>query len=88
MNESLFVCGFWSRGLIGSFFFENEQEEAVTVNGDRYQAKVNESLFTKIEEEDIGNIWFQQDGHIAEATIDVLSPVFEDRIISRRADIV
>ena len=48
-------------------------------------------LFTKIEEGDIGNIWFQQDGstcHIAEATLDVLSPVFEDHIICRRADVV
>ena len=37
----------------------------------------------KIEEEDIGNIWFQQDGatcHTAEAPLDVLRPVFEDRI--------
>ena len=45
----------------------------------------------KIEEKDIGNIWFQQDGatcHIAEVTLDVLRPVFEDRIISRRADVV
>ena len=44
---------------------------------------LNEFLFTKIEEEDIGNIWFQQDGatcHTAEATRDVLSPVFEDCI--------
>ena len=52
---------------------------------------LNEFLFTKIEEEDIGNIWFQQDGskcHTAEATLDVLRSVFEDRIISRRADIV
>ena len=48
---------------------------------------LNELLFTKIEEEDIGNIWFQQDG-TAEATLDVLRPVFEDRIISRRADVV
>ena len=48
-------------------------------------------LFTKIEEEDIGNIWFQQDGatwHTGEATLDILRPVFEDRIISRRADVV
>ena len=39
----------------------------------------------------IGNIWFQQVGamcHTAEATVDVLLPVFEDRIISRRADVV
>ena len=44
-------------------------------------------LFTKIEEEDVGNIWFQQDGatrNTAEATLDV----FEDRIISRRANVV
>ena len=46
-------------------FFENEQGEAFTVNGDCYRALLNEFLFTKIDEEDI---------------------VFEDRIISRRAD--
>ena len=63
------------------FSFENEQGEAVTVNGDRYQAM----LFTKIEEEDISNIWFQEDGATCH-TADVLHPVFEDRIISRRAD--
>ena len=52
---------------------------------------LNEFLFTNIEEEDIGNIWFQQDGatsHTAEATFEVLRPVFEDRINSRRADVV
>ena len=35
---------------------ENEQGEALTVNGDRYRAMLNEFLFTKIEEENIGNI--------------------------------
>ena len=52
---------------------------------------LNEFWFTKIEEEDIGNIWFQQNGatcHTAETTLDVLGPVFEDRIISRRSDVV
>ena len=52
---------------------------------------LKEFLFTKIEEEDINNIWFQQDGatlHTAEAILDVLRPIFENRIISRRADIV
>ena len=51
---------------------------------------LNEFLFTNIEEEDIGNVCFQQDGatcHTAEATFDVLRPVF-DHIISRRADVV
>ena len=67
-------CGFWSRGIIAAFFFENEQGEAVIVNGDRYWAILNEFLFTKIEEENIGKIWFQQDGtmcHTAEVTLDV-----------------
>ena len=74
-----------------AIFFENEQAEAVTVNGDRYRAMLNEFLFTKIAEKDIGNIWFHKDGatyHTAEATLDVLRPVFEDRIISRRTDVV
>ena len=65
--------------------------EAVTANGDRYRAMLNEFLFTKIEEEDIGNIWFQQDGvtcHTAEAILDDLRRVFEDGMISRRADVV
>ena len=84
-------CGFWSRGIIGPFFFENEQGEVVTVNGDRYRAMLNEFLFTKIEEADIGNFCFQQDGtmcHTGESTLDVLRPIFKDRIISRRADVV
>ena len=66
------------------FFFE--EGEAVTVNGDRYRAMLNEILFTIIEQEDIGNIWFQQDGatcHTAETTLEVLLPAFKDRIISR-----
>ena len=52
---------------------------------------LQEFLFTKIEEEDIGNILFQQDGatcHTAEAILDNLRPVFEDRIISRKVDVV
>ena len=51
-------CGFWSTGIIRPFFFENEQGEAVTVNGDRYRAMLNEFLFTKIEKEDIGKNLF------------------------------
>ena len=63
----------------------------MTVNGDRYRAMLNEFQFRKISEEDIGNIWYQQDGatcHTAETTLDVLRPVFEVSIISRWADVV
>ena len=89
-KEATVWCGFWSRGIIGPFF-ENKQGEAVTDNDDRYRAMLNEFFFTKIEEEDIGNIWFQQHGakcHPAEVPLDVLCPVFEDSITSRRADVI
>ena len=79
-------CGFWCRGIIIPFFFENEQGQVFIVNGDRYRAILNEVLFTKID-----NIWFLQEDatcHTAEITLDSLRPVFEDRIISSRADIV
>ena len=68
------------------FSSKSEQGETVAVNGDRYRAMlefVNKILLTKIKEEDIGNIWFQQD-----ECFDVLHPVIADRIISRRADVV
>ena len=84
-------CAFWSRGIIGPYFFVNVQAEAVAVNGDHYGAMLIEFLFTQIEEEDIRNIRFQQDGatcHTAEATLDVWRPVFEDRIISRTAVVI
>ena len=84
-------CGFWSRCIIGPFFFENEQGDTITVNGDRHRAMLNEFQFTKIEEKDIGNIWFQQDSatcYTAEGTLDVFRPVFENRIMSRTADVI
>ena len=64
---------------------------AVTGNGNRYRAMLDELLFTKIEKHDIGNISFQQDRatcHTAEAALDILRPVFKDRIISRRANVI
>ena len=86
--KRLTVCyGFWSRGIIGQFFFENEQGEAVTVNGDCYRAMLNEFLFTKIEEVDMGN---RTTLHATQPKLHsmFLCLVFEDRIISRRVDIV
>ena len=51
---------------------------------------LKEFLFTKIEDKDFGNIWFQQNRakcHRVEATLNALQPVLEDRIISRRTDV-
>ena len=68
-------CGFYSGGIIGSFFFENELGEAVKVNGDRWTNFCSQKFKRRILA-------------TAEATFDVLRPVFEERIISRRADVV
>lgn len=83
-------CGFWSGGIIGPFFFENEGGAAVTVNGERYRAMLTDYFFGEIEDEDLGDIWFQQDGatcHTANATIEILREIFENRIISKNADV-
>ena len=83
-------CGFWYGGIIGPFFFENEQGTAVTVNGERYRAMFNEFLFPKIEEDDMDDIWFQQDGatfHTSNVAIDLLPTVLENRIVSRNSDV-
>ena len=40
-------CGFWSRGIIGTFFFQDEQGETVTVNDGRYRAMLNEFFLHK-----------------------------------------
>ena len=56
-----------------------------------YRAMFNEFLFIKVEEADIGNILFQQDGatcHTAKTSFDALRPVFEDRLITRRAEVI
>ena len=83
-------CGFWYGGIIGPLFIKNEQGAAVTVNGERYRAMFNEFLFPKIEEDDMDDICFQEDGptfHTANVTIDLLRTVFENRIIKRNSDI-
>ena len=83
-------CGFWYDGIIGPFFFENEQGAAVTTNGERYRVMFNEFLFLKIKEDVMDDVWFQQDGatcHTANGTIDLLRTVFEYRIISRNSDV-
>ena len=41
-------CRFWSWGIIGPFFIENEQGETVTVNSDRYRAMCSQKLKRRI----------------------------------------
>jgi len=83
-------CGFWSGEIIGPYFFRNEVGNTVTVNGERYRSMITNFLWPKLEEVDLYNIWFQQDGatcHTARATTELLREKFGDSIISRNCDI-
>ena len=81
---------FWISSIIGPFFIENEQGVTITVNGNRYRAMLNEFFCSqKCKSKILATFGFNRTAlraHTAEATLDVLRAVFEDRIISSRAD--
>ncbi|GFY19728.1 putative transposable element [Trichonephila clavipes] len=67
-------------------FFKNDEGHNVTVNGDRYRAMITNFFIPELNNHDVQELWFQQDGatcHIARATIDLLKDTFGDRLISR-----
>ncbi|GFT67189.1 hypothetical protein TNCV_783411 [Trichonephila clavipes] len=72
-------------GLVESFF-KNDEGHNVTVNGDRYRAMITNFFIPELNNHDVQELWFQQDGatcQTARATIDLLKDTFGDRIISR-----
>ncbi|GFT53480.1 DUF4817 domain-containing protein [Trichonephila clavipes] len=79
-------CALWAGGIIGPYFFKNDEGHNVTVNGDRYRAMINNFFIPELNNHDVQELWFQQDGatcHTACATIDLLKDTFGDRLISR-----
>ncbi|GFV27667.1 hypothetical protein TNCV_3337061 [Trichonephila clavipes] len=52
------------------------------VNGDRYRAMITNFFIPELNNHDVQELWFQQDGatcHTARATIDLLKDTFGDR---------
>ncbi|GFV54818.1 hypothetical protein TNCV_3683431 [Trichonephila clavipes] len=79
-------CALWAGGIIGPYFFKNDEGHNVTVNGDRYRAMITNFFIPELNNHDVQELWFQQDGatcHTARATIDLLKYTFGDRLISR-----
>ncbi|GFW00135.1 DUF4817 domain-containing protein [Trichonephila clavipes] len=79
-------CTLWAGGIIGPYFFKNDEGHNVTVNGDRYRAMITNFFIPELNNHDVQKLWFQQDGatcHTARATIDLLKDTFGDRLISR-----
>ncbi|GFV58299.1 DUF4817 domain-containing protein [Trichonephila clavipes] len=57
-----------------------------SVNGDRYRAMITNFFIPELNNHDVQELWFEQDGptcHTARATIDLLKDTFGDRLISR-----
>ncbi|GFX73525.1 hypothetical protein TNCV_2342301 [Trichonephila clavipes] len=62
-------CALWA----GESFFKNDEGHNVTVNGDRYRAMITNFFIPELNNHDVQELWFQQDGatcHTARATID------------------
>ncbi|GFV48135.1 uncharacterized protein TNCV_3554141 [Trichonephila clavipes] len=58
----------------------------VTVNGDRYRALITNFFIPELNNHDVQELWFQQDGatcHTARATINLLKDTFGDHLILR-----
>ncbi|GFV53472.1 uncharacterized protein TNCV_3446061 [Trichonephila clavipes] len=77
---------FWLNGYV------NKQTAAFGVklihkfNGDRYRAMIIKIFIPELNNHDVQELWFLQDGaacHTARATIDLLKDTFGDRLISR-----
>ncbi|GFX45542.1 uncharacterized protein TNCV_2740791 [Trichonephila clavipes] len=85
--EKLIVwCALWAGGIIGPYFFKNDEGHNVTVNGDRYRAMITNFFIPELNNHDVQEVWFQQDGatcHTARATIDLLKDTLGDHLISR-----
>ncbi|GFT59180.1 putative DD41D transposase [Trichonephila clavipes] len=78
-------CALWAGGIIGPHF-KNDEGHNVTVSGDRYRAMITNFFIPELNNHDVQELWFQQDGatcHTARATIDLLKDTFGDRLISR-----
>ncbi|GFU56809.1 uncharacterized protein TNCV_2539791 [Trichonephila clavipes] len=63
-----------------------DEGHSVPVNGDRYRALITNFFIPELNNHDVQELWFQQDGvtcHTARATIGLLKDTLGDRLISR-----
>ncbi|GFV79846.1 DUF4817 domain-containing protein [Trichonephila clavipes] len=55
-----FWCALWAGGIIGPYFFKNDEGHNVTVNGDRYRAMITNFFIPELNNHDVQEVWFQQ----------------------------
>ncbi|GFX61798.1 DDE_3 domain-containing protein [Trichonephila clavipes] len=57
--ETLTVwCALWAGGIIGWYFFKNDEGHNVTVNGDRYRAMISTFFIPELNNHDVQELWF------------------------------
>ena len=81
-------CAAYSHGIIGPYFFENEEGRTVTV---RHKVMLETFLRSELHPRQQDLLWFQQDGaaaHTAEISMQVLRTMFPDRLVTRFRDII
>ncbi|GFX72471.1 transposase [Trichonephila clavipes] len=52
-------CALWAGGIIGPYFFKNDEGHNVTVNGDRYRAMITNFFIPELNNHDVQELWFQ-----------------------------
>ncbi|GFX28367.1 DUF4817 domain-containing protein [Trichonephila clavipes] len=51
-------CALWAGGIIGPYFFKNDESHNVTVNGDRYRAMITNFFIPELNNHDVQELWF------------------------------
>ncbi|GFT70755.1 hypothetical protein TNCV_2490931 [Trichonephila clavipes] len=55
-------CALWAGGIMGPYFFKIDEGHNVTVDGDRYRAMITNFFIPELNNHDVQELWFQQDG--------------------------
>lgn len=81
--------GFWAGGVMGPFFFTDDEGVAIAVNGERYRHMPTGWLWPCLRDVDFQKLWFQQycvTRYTSRGTLDVITGKFPGRAISLRDD--
>lgn len=84
-------CGITMRGIVGPYFFENEEGDRVTVTGERYKDMFENFVLPQLKNLKLSRgLWFQQDGatsHTSNVSMGLLKRKFKGTLISNKGDI-
>ena len=85
-------CGVSGFGIIGPYFFQNDNDQTVTVNSQRYVAMLRDFLLPQLRRRRLlrRQLWFQQDGatsHTARESMRTVNDMFPGRIMSRNGNV-